>query len=97
MPDGRRVRMHTCYFGMDADLVAFGQNYLTATNPHPRRASDLAPCCTYCNTLCFVDRVLPDGRRVRMHTCYFGMDADLVAFGQNYLTATNPTYSGGVT
>jgi len=46
--------------------------------------------CPYCDTLCFVDRVLPDGRRVRMHTCCGGMDADLAAFNHNYLTATNP-------
>jgi hypothetical protein len=45
--------------------------------------------CPYCDTRCFVDGVLPDGQRVRMHTCYFGMDADLAKFGQNYLTATN--------
>jgi hypothetical protein len=71
------------------DLAEFGQNYLTATNPHPRQASDIGPTCPYCDTLCFVDRVLPDGRRVRMHTCYFGMDANLAEFGENYLTATN--------
>jgi hypothetical protein len=46
--------------------------------------------CCYCDTRCFVDRVLPDGQWVHMHTCCFGMDADLVMFGQNYLTATNP-------
>ena len=55
-----------------------------------RRASDMGSYCPYCDTLCFVDRVLPDGQRVRMHTCYFGMDADLAKFGQNYLTAANP-------
>ena len=55
-----------------------------------RRASDMGPYCPYCDTACFVDRVLPDGRRVRMHTCYFGMDADRATFGQNYLTAANP-------
>jgi hypothetical protein len=38
LPDGRRVRMHTCYFGMDADLTAFGHDYLTATNPYRQRA-----------------------------------------------------------
>ena len=53
------------------------------------RASDMGCYCPYCDTVCFVDRVLPDGRRVGMHTCYFGMDADLAEFGQNYLTATN--------
>lgn len=46
--------------------------------------------CSYCDTLYFVDRVLPDGQRVYMHTCYSGMEADLVSFGQNYLTTTNP-------
>jgi hypothetical protein len=46
--------------------------------------------CPYCHTLCFVDRLLPDGRRVHMHTCYFGMDDDLARFGLNYLTASNP-------
>jgi hypothetical protein len=46
--------------------------------------------CPYCDTLCFVDRVLPDGRWVHMHTCYFGMDADLAKFGHNYLTAIHP-------
>ena len=50
----------------------------------------MGPYCPYCDTACFVDRVLPDGRRVRMHTCYFGMDADRATFGQNYLTAANP-------
>jgi hypothetical protein len=97
LPDGRRVRMHTCYFGMDADLAKLGQNYLTATNPHPRRASDMGTNCRYCDTLCFVDRALSDGRRVRMHTCYFGMDADLAKFGQNYLSAPTHTYADGVT
>ena len=46
--------------------------------------------CPYCHTRCFVDRVLPDGRRVHMRTCYFGMDDDLTKFGLNYLTAINP-------
>jgi len=46
--------------------------------------------CSYCDTLCFVDRILPDGRRVQMRTCYPGIQADLAKFGQNYLTATNP-------
>jgi hypothetical protein len=55
-----------------------------------RRASDMGPYCPYCDTQCFVDRVLPDGWWVRMHTCYFGMEADLAEFGHNYLTATNP-------
>lgn len=46
--------------------------------------------CPYCDTQCFVDRILPDGRWVRLHTCYVGMDADLTEFGDNYLTASNP-------
>jgi hypothetical protein len=46
--------------------------------------------CAYCGTLCFVDRILPDGWRIHMHTCYSGMEADLMKFGQNYLTAANP-------
>jgi hypothetical protein len=56
-----------------------------------RRVSDMGSYCPYCDTLCFVDRVLPDGRWVRMHTCCVGMDADLAAFDHNYLTATNPS------
>jgi hypothetical protein len=55
-----------------------------------RRVSDMGSYCSYCDTPCFVDRVLPDGRWVRMHTCCVGMDADLAAFDHNYLTATNP-------
>jgi hypothetical protein len=31
--------MHTCFGGMDADLAAFGHNYLTATNPYRRQAA----------------------------------------------------------
>jgi len=46
--------------------------------------------CSYCDTLCFVDRILPDGRWVQMHTCHPGIQADLAKFGQNYVTATNP-------
>jgi hypothetical protein len=55
-----------------------------------RRVSDMDSYCPYCDTLCFVDRVLPDGPWVHMHTCYFGMDADLAKFGHNYLTAIHP-------
>lgn len=55
-----------------------------------RPVSDMGCYCSYCDTLYFVDRVLPDGQRVYMHTCYSGMEADLVSFGQNYLTTTNP-------
>ncbi len=55
-----------------------------------RPVSDMCSYYPYCDTLCFVDRVLPDGRWVRMHTCSVGMDADLAAFGHTYLTATNP-------
>lgn len=55
-----------------------------------RRVSDMGCYCPYCDTQCFVDRILPDGRWVRLHTCYVGMDADLSEFGDNYLTASNP-------
>jgi hypothetical protein len=53
-----------------------------------RRGIDMGSYCPYCDLLCFVDRVLPDGRRVHMHTCYISMDANQAKFGQNYLTAT---------
>jgi hypothetical protein len=45
-----------------------------------RRTTDMGFYCPYCDTLCFVDWVLPGGWRVRMHTCYFGMDADLTEY-----------------
>jgi hypothetical protein len=54
------------------------------------RVTNMDSYCPYCDTQCFVDRVLPDGHWVQMHTCYLGMNADLTAFGHTYLTATNP-------
>jgi hypothetical protein len=79
--------------GMDSNLEGLNtsmRHNRASDHGLMRRASDMDSYCPYCDTACFVDRVLPDGRRVRMHTCYFGMDADLAEFGQNYLTATNP-------
>jgi len=50
--------------------------------------------CNFCQTRCFVYRIVPDGPRKgwdgHMATCPQGMAHDLKALGYTYLTAVNP-------
>lgn len=79
--------------GMDGNLGGCDHVYGASRGVWPsstRRVNEMDSYCLHCDTRCFVNRVFPDGRWVQMHTCFGGMDADLAAFGHNYLTATNP-------
>lgn len=56
--------------GLDSNFGVVEHVYETSHGIRPQlyeRASDVGSYCPYCDTLCFVDRVLPDGRRFHMH------------------------------
>jgi hypothetical protein len=50
--------------------------------------------CKFCDTRCFVPRVIPDGPKegtsLHLATCQPGMDYDLGQTGHTHITALNP-------
>jgi hypothetical protein len=50
----------------------------------------MGPYCNFCQTRCFVPRVLRDGRSLILATCARGMEHDREKAGQDHTTALNP-------
>lgn len=50
----------------------------------------MGPYCRYCNTRCFLTRVLADGRTMLLATCATGMEHDRATCGEDHTTAVNP-------
>lgn len=50
--------------------------------------------CRFCDSRCFVARVLPDGRVLHMATCVRGAAHDRGATGYDFRTARNPRVTG---
>lgn len=50
----------------------------------------MGPYCIFCNTRCFLERRLKDGRTVLLATCAAGMRRDRRKVGEDHTTAINP-------
>lgn len=50
----------------------------------------MGPYCKFCDSRCFVSRVLRDGRSMLLATCARGAAHDRAKVGKDHTTALNP-------